>query len=73
MPLLRPRMVWRRKKWRAKPEYNPWARLMDRWVDRSFRLRPHQVGYYKESLTELTDERGHTMLTACIKAMRWNV
>ena len=50
MPLLRPKMARRRKKWRAKPEYNPWARLMDQRVDRSFRLRSHQVGYYKKSL-----------------------
>jgi hypothetical protein len=70
MPLFRPKLLSRRKKWRPEPEYNPWARLMLRWVDRSFRLRPHQVGYYRRSPIELIDERGHTMLTASIKTLR---
>jgi hypothetical protein len=71
MPLFRPKVMPRKKKRRARPECNPWARLMLRWVNRSFRLRPRPVVYYKRSLTELIDERGHTMLTACFRTMRW--
>jgi hypothetical protein len=70
MPLFRPKKVRRRYRRRPKIERNPWTRLMLRWVERSFLLRPHQVAYYERSLLELMDERGNTMLLATMKADR---
>jgi hypothetical protein len=69
MPLFRLKKLRLRYRRRPKIDRNPWSRLMLRWVDRSFKLRPHQVGYYDEH-TPLTNDRGNTMLLACMKAER---
>jgi hypothetical protein len=69
MPLFRLKKSRLRYRRRPKFERNPWTRLMLRWVDRSFKLRPFQVVYY-DAHTPLMNDRGDTMLLACMKAER---